>query len=209
MINIIAILFKFMDTPKQVSVLSELLTTLPGIGPRQALRLAFYIADLPKNQIEDLINSLTLIQKTKRCQACFLIHEGTDVYCDICRDPRRDAQIIAIIEKDTDQISLEQARGFSGHYLILGKLPKDGILAETAKIRLRSLMQRFPQTAPAKEFILALSPTTTGDINSSVLNHLLKDHAARITRLGRGIPTGGEIEFADEETLENAFRNRG
>lgn len=197
-----------MNTPKRIESLAEELTALPGIGPRQALRLAFYIADLPLHEVDALISGLTELKKTKRCELCFFIHEEVSPLCLVCNDTRRNPKIIAVIEKDTDRITLEHTKQFAGHYLIIGKLPKDGILSEMIKSRLQELTRRFPKDAPADEFILAFSPTTVGDVNASVISHILSGHAGKITRLGRGMPTGGEIEFADEETLQNALRNR-
>lgn len=195
-------------TPKRIEVLAELLTMLPGIGPRQALRLAFHIAELPKKQLADFTTSFSSMQEMKRCDRCFIIHEGVDAVCSLCLDSRRNPALVALVEKDTDRITLEHTKQFSGLYLITGRLSKDGILSETTTARLRQLQERFPKDAPADEFILAFSPTTLGDVNASVVTHLLQGHAKKITRLGRGIPTGGEIEFADDETLENALRNR-
>lgn len=196
------------STPKRIERLAAVLSELPGIGPRQALRLAFYVADLPPRNLQDFIEALTALKDVGHCQQCFFIHEEKTPICNVCKDPKRTGKIVAIVEKDTDRITLEHTKQFVGHYLILGKLPNDGILSELVKSRLKSLMQRFSKEDPASEFVIALSPTTVGDVNASVIAQMLSGYAQKITRLGRGIPTGGEIEFADEETLQNALKNR-
>jgi recombination protein RecR len=153
------------------------------------------------------------------------VHQNKDDLCDICRNPERQQNVIAIIEKETDLISLESTHKFKGRYLVLGELTKTGVLESNQKLRLNSLKSWIKKELPsagsgqegqahstssrqAEEIILALNPTTYGDLNASMLTKELESYAKKITRLGRGIPTGGEIEFADEETLQNALERR-
>jgi recombination protein RecR len=186
---------------------------LPGIGPRQATRLAYYIANQGQNSVADFAKTVADLASIKTCGQCFAsyhnpnnankypnVANGSD-NCDICSNPQRSKKLIAIVEKETDLVSLEKTGKFPGRYLILGDLKKDGVLNEVQKLRLKTIKD-------ADEVILAISPTTYGDINASIIAQELKNSAKKITRLGRGIPTGGEIEFADEETLGSALDNR-
>ena len=117
---------------------------------------------------------------------------------------------IAVVEKATDLLSLEKTKKFKGRYLVLGDLKKTGVLASEQKLRLGAL-KTFIEALPGKkatEIILAINPTAYGDLNASMLKTELEPHARRFSRLARGIPTGGEIEFADEETLSGALEGR-
>lgn len=117
--------------------------------------------------------------------------------------------MIAIVEKETDLMSIEKAKKFLGRYLVLGDIGKDGILDPEQKLRLNHLKATVQKNfGQAEEIILALNPTTLGDIEASLLAQELKPIAKKVTRLGRGLPTGGEIEFADEDTLGGALENR-
>jgi recombination protein RecR len=137
--------------------------------------------------------------------------------CAICSNPKRNKSIIAVVEKETDLISLEKTKKFNGRYLIIGDLKKTGILESGQKLRLNHLKDFIKKhltpsagsgQGQAEEIILALNPTTYGDLNADLITQELKGFAKKISRLGRGIPTGGEIEFADEETLGSALERR-
>lgn len=196
--------------PKAIQELADSLAHLPGIGPRQALRIAFYLARSNKMDIERLSSAVSTLKGVRVCSDCFLIFEGKDNLCSICTDKKREAGLIAIVEKETDLISLEKSHAFAGKYLVIGELKKDGILEQSHRLRIAKLKERITRDAggSASEIIIALSPTTYGDIQASVLQSELNGLAKKITRLGRGIPTGGEIEFADELTLSDALRHR-
>ncbi|MDO8602084.1 MAG: toprim domain-containing protein [bacterium] len=212
--------------PKAIQELADSLAHLPGIGPRQALRIAFYLARGHKTDVENLSSTVAALKTIKACADCFLLFEVSsrppsrdpdpplerkDSVCSICSDKKRESGLIAIVEKETDLISLEKARAFNGKYLVIGELKKDGILEQSHRLRLAKLKERITHDANgnANEIIIALSPTTYGDIQASVLQSELNGLAKKITRLGRGIPTGGEIEFADEDTLSQSLKNRG
>lgn len=191
-------------TPEAIKKLAHLLSQLPSLGPRQAMRLAFHIASLPKDDVLALSEATRAAARIKLCKNCFSLSAEDSDICAICSDRRRDQTVVAIVEKETDRLTLEKTGKYTGRYAVLGDLPKDGILTAEHKRRLSHLKK----SGSFSEIILALSPTTYGDLNASILQQELKDNAEKITRLGRGIPTGGEIEFADEETLENALKNR-
>lgn len=207
--------------PDAIEKFIKLASRLPGIGPRQATRLGFFLAHQDKSDLEGLIKSLSEIKALKLCTQCFLPHAnlpasgGSNGLCTICRDPKRDFKIIAIVEKETDLISLEQTKQYSGRYLIIGDLRKDGVLESEQRKRLAVLKESLngnsstgSERAKAREIILAFSPTTYGDLNASVIAQEVRAFAEKVTRLGRGIPTGGEVEFADEDTLSQALKNR-
>ncbi len=196
--------------PRPIQLLADELARLPGIGPRQALRIAFYLSRSNRSDIERLSITVAALKNIKTCTDCFLLFEGGNDKCPICADGKRESSIIAIVEKETDLISLEKSQAFNGKYLIIGELKKDGILEQSHRLRIAKLKERINRDSAgsAAEIIIALSPTTYGDIQASVLQGELNGLAKKITRLGRGIPTGGEIEFADELTLSDALRHR-
>src|SRR3989338_8946129 len=209
--------------PDPIKKFIDLFSKLPGIGPRQATRFAFHISSAGKSNIEELAKIIYGLSDIKTCSLCFTSHNnaGYEIrntrentkknLCPICSNPQRRKDIIAIIEKETDLISIERTKKCNGRYLVLGDLKKDGVLESVQKLRLNSLKNWIKKecAAQADEIVLAMKPTTYGDLNASLIANELKDSAKKITRLGRGIPTGGEIEFADEETLGAALDKRG
>ena len=206
----------------------DVFSSLPGIGPRQATRLAFYLKNLGTNNIQEISDAVVGLNYLKTCSECFSTHyqnqpqrkigapteasekTNADNLCSTCSNTQRNKGLIAIVEKETDLISLEKTKKFNGRYLILGDLKKDGVLDSVQKLRLNSLKRSIKRdlSGQAEEIIIAINPTTYGDINANLMLHELKDYAKKISRLGRGIPTGGEIEFADEDTLGGALDNR-
>ncbi len=196
--------------PQQIKNFIESFSGLPGIGPRQATRLAFKLISGGKNKIEELAKAIYELKNLKICSNCFFIHSNPENLCEICKNPNRRKDIIMIVEKETDLISLERPKKFNGRYLILGELSKNGILESGEKLRLNNLKNFITKElkGQTEEIIIATNPTTYGDLNASIIAKELKDFTKKITRLGRGIPTGGEIEFADEETLSSALERR-
>lgn len=204
--------------PEPIKKFVEKFSALPSIGPRQATRLGFYIKSLGDAAIKELADAITGLEGIKTCSKCFFsfqkqsksIHLGnsdefvaSDDLCDICSNPQRRKDLVAVVEKETDLISLEKTKKFNGRYLVLGELQKDGTLDAVQRLRLKSL-----KNDKLEEIILAINPTTYGDLNAGLIEQELKGIAKKMTRLGRGIPTGGEIEFADEDTLGSALDNR-
>lgn len=200
--------------PEPIKAFIQIFSTLPGIGIRQATRLAFKLIDSGRDKIEETAKAVSNLRYLKICSECFFVHQnppagGKDNLCNICRDPNRHKNIIAIIEKETDLISLERTKKFKGRYLILGESKKTGVLESAQKLRLNNLKNFIKKNfEQAEEIIIATNPTTYGDLTASIIAKELSHCAKKITRLGRGIPTGGEIEFADEETLEQALERR-
>jgi len=196
--------------PEPIKKFIEIFSQLPSIGPRQATRLAFKLIAGGKNKIEETAKAISDLRYLKICSDCFFVHANKDNLCDICRDPQRNKNVIMILEKETDLISIERTKKFKDRYLVLGELTKSGVLESDQKLRLnnlKSFIKKLPE-GKAEEIIIATNPTTYGDLNASIIVKELEGFAKKITRLGRGIPTGGEIEFADEETLASALERR-
>jgi len=187
---------------KEIDKIIDILVRFPGIGPRQARRIGFYLANLPKEKLSELSSAALGLSQLTRCTRCFGINGSSkDGVCQICSDSSRDQGMVAIVEKETDLTTLENTKRFKGRYLVLGPLSRDGILTTTHKERLKTL-------SDLDEIIIALSPTAYGDVNGAAVAIEIKSRAKKITRLGRGMPTGAEVEFADEETLGGALENR-
>jgi recombination protein RecR len=199
-----------MKLPDPVQKVVDGLAELPSIGPRQAVRLAFYLIAQNKESLRTLAQSIDALRNIKICTRCFFIHQNEGDLCDVCANPARNQRVIMVVEKETDYLSLENTRKFSGRYFISGPIPKTGFLETWQKARLQSL-RTFVETdlgGKADEIILAFNPTTLGDFQTSLLLKEIIPLATKVSRLGRGLPTGGEIEFADDETLGSALERR-
>ncbi len=198
--------------PTQLQFLINQFTKLPGIGPRQAARFAFYLLRNPRevNALESVLAQFR--ENIELCRNCFLPANVTPreiAACNICASPRRDKNIICVVEKETDAMGLEKTRQFQGHYFVLGgyidPLEKDSL----AHQRLNILVQGLSINSSPIEIILALAPRREGDFTSLYIEEQLKSFLTiKITRLGRGLSSGAELEYADEETLRNALAGR-
>lgn len=199
-----------MILPEKVRRIVERLSEWPSIGPRQATRLAFYLVGRGNGTLKEAVADLNSLQDIKLCESCFFVHENEGVLCNICGDSNRKTNIIAVIEKETDLISIENTRKFGGRYFVIGPISRLGVLGDWQKNRLLRLKTFIQKNlgGKAQEIILALNPTTGGDFGASILFKELSPLATKVTRLGRGLPMGGEIEFADDETLGEALTKR-
>lgn len=196
--------------PENIQKFIRLFSRLPAIGPRQATRLAFRLIQGGSTQITDLGDALRALAEVKTCASCFFVHTNSGPLCSLCQDTHRATDIYMIVEKETDLISIERTGKYAGRYLVLGELTKSGVLEEVHKKRIAVLKKNI-EALPnhkAQEIIIALNPNTYGDLHSSLLVKELMPYAQHITRLGRGIPIGGEIEFADEDTLGHSLERR-
>lgn len=192
--------------PQLIKNFIDIVSKLPSIGPRQATRLAFYLINSGKNEIGELEKAVADLKKLKTCERCFFVYSGS---CPICSDKNRIQDVLMIVEKETDLISLEKTGKFNGQYLILGGLAKNGVLDPKQRLRLKNLAERIKKEfSSIKEIIIALNPTTFGDFTSSLIEQEFKPLTQKISRLAKGVPTGGEIEFADAETLLSALEGR-
>lgn len=197
---------------KTIQKLIDLFSKFPTVGPRTAARFVFYLIKTPKQEIEKLIESIQeLKEKIKLCPLCFRSFEGEKELCPICSAPKRDKDIICIVEKEVDLESIEKTKKYNGLYFVLG-----GIISgfnkdekkEEIEQRIEKLIERIKQDKEIKEIILALNPTTEGKTTSLLIQRKLKDLEIKTTHLGCGLPMGGELEYADEETLSSALEGR-
>jgi recombination protein RecR len=206
-----------MELPKPIQNFIKIFSQIPGIGPRQAMRLVFWLLHQPQTKQTEFSNAFTnLSAKIKLCLNCFLPFEQREkeTLCEICRNPQRDHLIICVVEKETDLISIEKTNKYKGVYHILGELLSDIDENKKREINIIPLVERikesFKNKKPIKEIILALSPTSEGNLTIYYLEKTIKDLKLniKITKLARGLPHGGEVEFADSETLINALEGR-
>lgn len=199
-----------MKIPDSIKPFVDEFSKLPSIGPRQALRLAFYLADKGPSAITPITKALLALAELKICPDCFSTHDKTQNLCGICSDPARNRSTIALVEKETDLLSIEASGSYKGIYFVLGDVKKTGSLDDRQKSRLDALKKAISGAPEGKvgEIIMAFSPTTSGDISAEIVAEYLRGYANKISKLGRGIPTGGEVEFADPETLSEALKGR-
>jgi recombination protein RecR len=190
--------------PLQVAI--EELSKLPGVGKKTALRLALFILKSNKDSVNQLIKSLSeLKSKLRLCSRCFNLAEGE--LCKVCMSGKRDKSIICVVEEASDVIAIERTNEYNGLYHVLGGVlsPLSGIGPESLKIK--ELMKRL-SSEDIKEILLALNPDTEGETTSLYLAKLIKPHSIRVTRIARGLPIGGDLEFADEATIGRAVNGR-
>ena len=179
---------------------------LPGIGPKSAQRIAFHIIQSERVDTSRLIDVLrTVKERVKLCTECGNISE--EELCRICRDPRRDATVICVVEESKDVMAIEKTREFRGKYHVLGGAisPIDGIGPEN--LRIRELMVRLGNPE-LTELIIATDPNLEGEATASYLIRQIKPLGIKVSRLASGLPVGGDLEYADEVTLGRAFEGR-
>lgn len=181
---------------------------LPGVGPKTASRLAFYLLQAPEEISKNLADALLALKSaTGMCQNCYNITLAGQTLCEICASPKRDDSTICVVEEPLDVLMLERTEGFQGRYHVLhGVLsPIEGISPEQLKIR--QLIERV-RRGGVKEVILATNPSMEGDATALYLRQQLQPLEVRVTRLARGLPVGGDLEYADQNTLLRALAGR-
>ena len=192
--------------PEPVARLIEAFQKLPGVGPKTAQRMTFFLLKRPADEVNELAEALRELKtRIRYCRECFNVTEEDP--CRICRDPARDARILCIVEEPNDLLALERTGEFRGRYhVLLGALsPLDGIGPEDIKVR--ELLTRLD--APGiEEVILATNPSVEGEATAIYLAKLLRPLGLRVTRIARGLPVGGDLEYADEVTLSKALEGR-
>ncbi|HEX5840618.1 MAG TPA: recombination mediator RecR [Anaerolineales bacterium] len=194
--------------PESIQSLINSLERLPGIGPKSASRLAFYLLRAPDDVSQNLSTALAdLKEKTAFCQECFNITEAGRERCEVCESSRRDASLICVVEEALDVLALERTGGFQGKYHVLqGVLsPIEGIGPDDLKIN--QLVARI-SNGGVKEVILATNPSMEGDATALYLRQQLEPMGVKVTRLARGLPVGGDLEYADQNTLLRALSGR-
>jgi recombination protein RecR len=193
-------------TTESVYKLIQELNKLPGIGPKSAQRLAYYLLRAPEEQTKLLADAiLSIKQKTRLCSVCFNVTDADP--CSICRSSQRDRTKICIVEQPQDILALEHTGIYKGLYHVLhGAIsPTEGVGADD--IRIKELMNRL-QGGSVGEVILATNPNLEGEQTALYLNKLILPLGIRVTRLARGLPFGTELEYADDVTLTRAIEGR-
>jgi recombination protein RecR len=200
-----------------IDKLKNIFRDFPTVGQRTAGRFVYYLMKLPKEKTDELVNAiLELRSKIKLCPQCFNPFEPdrnpTSIQpCAICSDSRRNKNLLCVVEKETDLLSLESTKKFSGIYFILGGTVAMMRKEDISNLRIEQLKKRISQ-GNFSEIIIALNPTPEGRATSVLVEQMIKETLVspfpKITHLAKGIPVGGELEYADEETLENALEGR-
>jgi recombination protein RecR len=194
--------------PDPIQNLIVALERLPGIGPKTASRLAFYLLRAPEEVSSQLAEALTDIKtRIAFCQECFNITTAGRERCEICESSQRDGSQICVVEEPLDVLAFERINAYKGKYHILqGVLsPIDGIGPDDLKIK--ALLERI-QRGGVKEVILATNPSMEGEATAQYLQPRLQALGVRVTRLARGLPVGGDLEYADQNTLLRALSGR-
>ena len=189
-----------------VQDLIEELGQLPGVGPKGAQRIAFYLLSADPVDVKRLATVLIEVtERVKFCRVCFNVAEDDE--CRICKDARRDPSVICVVEEPKDVAAIEKIREFRGRYHVLGGAisPIDGVGPDD--LRIRELMARLADGA-VTEIILATDPNLEGEATATYLARMIKPTGLRVTRPASGLPVGGELEYADEVTLGRAFEGR-
>lgn len=197
-----------MRLPPTLRHVAEAFARLPSIGPRQAIRLAVYLSSLPRDEQERVASAVRGLENVSRCVECGFPHEGQGDRCEICADPQRSPKTVMVVEKETDLLSIEKTGKFAGRYFVIGVLPRGGTLARSQRERLAAYAELAKERGGLDELILGLSASPAGTVLGSSVRDALGPLARRMTQLGRGLPRGGEIEFADEDTLGYSLESR-
>ncbi len=196
-----------MSYSSSVQELIDQLGRLPGIGPKSAQRVAFYLLKVPRE--DALLLSQAIIEAKERvsfCERCFNLSESGDE-CSICRNPRRQDGLICVVEDSQDIVAIERTQEFRGRYHVLGGAfsPIDGVGVD--QLRVKELMSRVADE-DISEVIVATNPNLEGEATAALLVKYLKPMGIRVTRIAMGLPVGGDLEYADELTLGRALEGR-
>ena len=196
----------FLPATEPVSRLIEEFNKLPGIGPKSAARLTYYLLRMPKEEVLALAEAIIAVkEKTVLCSSCQNITDSNP--CAICSSNERDHSIICVVKEPLDILALERTGQYKGLYHVLHGVisPMDGVGPDDLKIK--ELLQRLKSDS-VKEVILATNPNLEGEATAMYLHRLLSPLGIRVTRLARGLPVGGDLEYADEVTLTHALEGR-
>ena len=194
------------DYPRQLEILINELSKLPGVGEKSAQRLAFHILDKDEKQVEALAESmLNAKRQLKHCSVCGNLTDSDP--CKICSDPGRRKDLICVVETPRDLMAMERIRDYNCTYHVLHGVisPMDGIGPED--INLKSLIKRL-QANDCEEVIIATNPTIQGEATAMYISKLLKPAGIKVSRIAHGVPVGSDLEFADEVTLLKSFEGR-
>ena len=192
--------------PEPFARLIEALQRLPGIGPKTAQRLTFFLLKRPVDEVRELSDALIAVkERIGHCRSCFNVTDEDP--CRVCADPARETGLLCVVEEPNDLLAMERTGEFKGRYhVLLGALsPLDGIGPDDLKVR--ELLLRLEE-GPMAEVILATNPNVEGDATAIYLAKLLRPLELQVTRIARGLPVGGDLEYADEVTLTRALEGR-
>jgi recombination protein RecR len=190
-----------------VAKLIDEFSRLPGIGPKTASRLVFFLLRAPEEQAGSLADALReLRERITFCRVCFNITESDP--CVVCTDEGRDRSVLCVVEEPLDVIAIERTRDFQGLYHVLhGTIaPVEGIGPD--ELRIAELLPRLDADPPVREVIIATNPNMAGEATAMFVARQLEGRDVRVTRLARGLPVGGDLEYADEVTLSRALAGR-
>lgn len=209
---------------KPIQNLVEFFLKFPGVGPKQATRFVFYLLREEPGRVSALADAISkLREEVKLCQQCYKtfdmngpsINSGQAGLCEICRNPRRNQRLVLVVEKEVDLENIERTRKFDGLYHVLGGTVSPLDSSAPARLHLKELFERLENLTKGgeAEVILATNPTAEGDATALYLERVLaplkNQHASfTISRLGRGLTTGSELEYSDDITIANALENR-
>lgn len=199
-----------MRSIRPVQKVIDAFEALPGVGPKTAARLAYYLLNVPQDRLTRFGQALENLKKeTKLCQLCFNV--GEEDFCPVCQDGLRDKSVVCVVENPLDLLAFERSDGFKGVYHVLGGVvnPMAGIGPDD--LRIPQLLARV-KTGEIKELILATNPNMEGEATAMYISQKIKDMGLdsdlKITRIGRGLPTGADVEYADAQTLMRALEGR-
>src|SRR5699024_7119055 len=195
-----------MHYPEPISNLIDSFIKLPGIGPKTAVRLAFFVLEMEDDDVVDF--AIALVSAKRELTHCSVCGHITDEEtCSVCRDPHRNAKLICVVADPRDVIAMEKMREFDGKYHVLhGSIsPMDGIGPED--INVPSLIQRL-KDEDVDEIILATNPNIEGEATAMYISRLVKPSGIKVTRIAHGLPVGGDLEYADEVTLAKSLEGR-
>lgn len=194
-----------MQYPKAFQSLIAHFSTLPSVGPKMAERIVLYLFKQSSEKLENFAESLEELPRLKSCTRCFHIAESE--LCNICADPRRSQKVLCVLEEPLDVIAIERIGIYFGMYHVLGGVLESGRDDNSGNLRINELLHRVEDDG-IEEVILATNPTTEGDLTALYLKKKLEPFKIKVTRIARGLSTGGDIEYADEITLTSALTNR-
>jgi len=192
--------------PEPIAKLIDSFSRLPGIGPKTAARLAFYVLRMKEEDVIDFAKALVSVKRNLTyCSVCCNITD-TDP-CRICSDKSRDVSVICVVQEPKDLVAMERTREYSGHYHVLNGAisPMDGLGPDD--IRIAELVRRLGDER-VQELILATNPNIEGEATAMYLSRLVKPFGIKVTRIAHGLPVGGDLEYADEVTISKALEGR-
>ena len=189
-----------------INSLIEEMAALPGIGPKSAQRLAFYILEMPEDRAQRLAQSIiTAKQKIRLCKECYNLSD--DELCSVCADAKRDRGLIMVVEEPSDLVAYEKTGQYNGVYHVLHGAVNPMIGVQPDNIKLKELLQRLARE-DVKEVIVATNSTVEGEATALMISKYVKQAGIKVTRIASGVPVGGALEYVDEMTLYRALEGR-